>query len=105
MDDEITGQFVKNFLENLDITKYIWIGATDRDEEGTWRWVDGKEMKYTDWKKGEPNPKKMHDQDCLRIATSKHEKYPEGWTDGECSKLHTFLCEYPEAVIHSHHEL
>ena len=31
------------------------IGFTDKDAEGTWQWVNGEEVTYTNWLTGEPN--------------------------------------------------
>jgi len=33
----------------------IWIGFTDRDVEGTWRWITTEPVVYTNWSGGEPN--------------------------------------------------
>jgi hypothetical protein len=32
-----------------------WLGASDRAQEGAWRWVTGEPMTYTNWGPGEPN--------------------------------------------------
>ena len=32
-----------------------WIGMTDRDGEGQWRWSSGEPVTYTNWIQGEPN--------------------------------------------------
>jgi hypothetical protein len=41
----------------LDLTngKGGWIGASDEQEEGKWRWVDGSGLEFQSWKGGEPN--------------------------------------------------
>lgn len=33
----------------------IWIGLTDDGTEGTWRWISGQPLIYTNWAPGEPN--------------------------------------------------
>ena len=42
--------FVSNFIAD-----YMWIGATDRDVEGQWKWISNEPMNYTNWANGEPN--------------------------------------------------
>ncbi|MDP2114658.1 MAG: HYR domain-containing protein, partial [Bacteroidota bacterium] len=34
---------------------YMWIGYTDRDVEGTFRWITDEPVTYTNWAPGEPN--------------------------------------------------
>jgi hypothetical protein len=33
----------------------LWIGLTDRKSEGTFEWVNGEPVNYTNWASGEPN--------------------------------------------------
>src|SRR6187401_188807 len=32
-----------------------WLGATDQEQEGVWRWVTGEPWEFTFWNVGEPN--------------------------------------------------
>ncbi|OPY90320.1 MAG: Lectin C-type domain protein [Syntrophus sp. PtaU1.Bin208] len=34
---------------------YLWIGFTDQAAEGTWVWISGEPVTYTNWAGGEPN--------------------------------------------------
>ncbi|HEX6916287.1 MAG TPA: HYR domain-containing protein [Chitinophagaceae bacterium] len=36
-------------------SQFIWIGFTDRDVEGTYRWITNEPIVYTNWNSGEPN--------------------------------------------------
>jgi len=57
--------FVSNiFLKNSpwsiraaasDIENNHWIGLSDKDNEGTYRWISGEPVTYTNWASNEPN--------------------------------------------------
>ena len=42
------------FVSNM-IASQIWIGLTDRDQEGTFKWISNEPVSYTNWAPGEPN--------------------------------------------------
>lgn len=54
-----------NILEAAGTTsrQVLWLGAS-RQSDGTFRWVDGDELSYTDWMTGEPN-NETGDEDYL----------------------------------------
>lgn len=35
--------------------KNLWLGATDAEQEGNWKWITGEAWGYTRWQPGEPN--------------------------------------------------
>ena len=39
----------QDFIANLEKDITLWIGGTDEETVGRWRWVDGSAMKYTAW--------------------------------------------------------
>ncbi|XP_039991833.1 C-type lectin domain family 10 member A-like [Xiphias gladius] len=80
----------------------LWIGMTDAEEEGDWRWVDGSKVTsdaqmYWLSRPGmgaEPDDWKLDDplgEDCGHIDTS--ENALKSWMDGSCEKPYRWICE------------
>ena len=87
----ITSQDVQDFLFEtfgpFEETQ-VWIGANDKDNEGTWKWEKGEDWGYTNWKDGEPNGGSS--KDCVFI-----ERDRDGvWKDDSCDKddVHGYIC-------------
>ncbi|XP_077965039.1 C-type lectin domain family 4 member M-like isoform X4 [Gasterosteus aculeatus] len=70
--------------------KRSWIGLTDRETEGTWKWVDGTELKERYWTTGEPNSYLGSNEDCgeMKFYEEQH-----NWNDLECSYKNFWICE------------
>ncbi len=51
----INDQAEADFIAALSDDRYMFLGATDRDEEGSWKWVDGTPWGFTNWLQGQPN--------------------------------------------------
>ena len=54
----------------------FWIGLTDVDTEGRWRWADGKPVAYTNWAVDEPN--NVHDGEHYGVMNW---RVPGVWND------------------------
>lgn len=77
----------------------VWFGASDREENGSWRWPDGTlfytgtangaavDQRYINWKSGEPSDGSGF-QNCGLLDAA----YGR-WMDRECSSLRPFVCE------------
>ncbi|XP_030289425.1 CD209 antigen-like protein E [Sparus aurata] len=69
----------------------VWIGLTDREEEGTWRWVDGSVLNSTAfWRKGKPNGQHGGGMKCVDTYWYSEER---SWSDEYCARQHHWICE------------
>ncbi|XP_060771615.1 C-type lectin domain family 4 member M-like [Neoarius graeffei] len=78
-------EFILNFLGS---SRRAWIGLSDRDTEGEWKWVDGTPLTTVYWLDGEPN--NAGDEDCAENLYSSDKK---GWNDLPCSQNQLWICE------------
>ncbi|XP_077952094.1 collectin-12 [Gasterosteus aculeatus] len=69
---------------------YFWMGLTDREEENVWRWLDGSEPAFTNWKPGQPDDwghGHGTGEDCVGLI---HEGL---WNDAFCEDQINYICE------------
>ena len=64
------------------INKNFWIGLTDLDSEGHFKWLSGKPVNYTNWLSGEPNNQghRGGPEDCAHIGLGNF------WNDMTCEE-------------------
>ena len=73
---------------------HLWIGGSDLEEEGVWKWADCSPWNFTYWRSGEPN--NFHGaQDCINY-------HPEDrkWDDYQCNSKARFVCRQRK-ICHS----
>ncbi|XP_058864268.1 CD209 antigen-like protein B isoform X3 [Acipenser ruthenus] len=51
------------YLQDKGPAKELWLGLSDSDNEGTWKWLDGRVVEKRLWHKGEPNNYE-NNEDC-----------------------------------------
>ncbi|XP_049900124.1 CD209 antigen-like protein C isoform X2 [Epinephelus moara] len=68
----------------------MWIGLTDRETEGVWKWVDGTSLTTSFWHSGEPNSYEGTNEDY--VAVNYHD-YKNSWNDLECIIKNFWICE------------
>uniref|UniRef100_A0A8C1GVQ8 Uncharacterized protein n=1 Tax=Cyprinus carpio TaxID=7962 RepID=A0A8C1GVQ8_CYPCA len=73
-------EFAKRFSNGNE----FWIGLTDSDKEGNWKWVDGSTLTSGFWRSGEPNGKSG--ENCVVSFSS-------GWRDHPCNNAFRWICE------------
>ncbi|KAL3066795.1 hypothetical protein OYC64_016695 [Pagothenia borchgrevinki] len=76
----------ENFLSQFHET--MWIGLTDLETEGTWKWVDGTPMTERYWGPGEPNGRTS--ENCGDI---KQYDLGKRWNDANCNIKVCWTCE------------
>jgi hypothetical protein len=84
IEDAPTQTFLAEFSKGLE----LWIGVTDEKVEGLWVWVNGNEMKYAAWDRGEPNGGRREN-----YATMKR----RAWNDvPDHTSAVGFICEWKD---------
>ncbi|KAM8934283.1 asialoglycoprotein receptor 1-like [Pelodytes ibericus] len=75
------------FIQGL-VTRTSWIGLSDRDLEGDWRWVDGTPYDTAPkfWILNQPN--NAGNEDCVTVSPG------AGWNDDKCLKAYSSVCEH-----------
>ncbi|XP_015671217.1 hepatic lectin [Protobothrops mucrosquamatus] len=86
----ITNQYEQNFLETETRSQRFWIGLSDHNTEGQWRWVDNTDYRtsFKNWLEGEPNDN-SNNEDCGEL-------YEAGkWNDVSCNTKKFYVCKKP----------
>uniref|UniRef100_A0A8C1Y980 C-type lectin domain-containing protein n=1 Tax=Cyprinus carpio TaxID=7962 RepID=A0A8C1Y980_CYPCA len=68
----------------------VWIGLSDRENEGIMKWVDNSPLKQGGWLKGEPNDQNAN-EDCIELMPSN--PVLNNWNDLPCSAKRNVFCE------------
>ncbi|XP_042281475.1 CD209 antigen-like protein C isoform X1 [Thunnus maccoyii] len=72
-----------------------WIGLTDRDEEGTWKWIDGTPLTLRYWTTNQPDngggDPQWGEEDCAHIRAEG--KTGDNWNDRSCNTSLRWICE------------
>ena len=100
----ITSKEEQEYIEKL-ISKYnnekarFWMGATDEEKEGVWKWITGEEFSYTNWGEKEPDSF-FSSQNYMLMHGYELETYGikfGQWDDvSNTDKATYFICEWDE---------
>ena len=90
----ITSAEENDFVHRLAQGANIWLGGTDTKVEGTFEWISGEALTYSNWAPGEPNNGNgKGNQDYMHM-------YSNGiWDDVNKDIVKTFVCEWDEIEI------
>ncbi|KAL4223493.1 hypothetical protein ACF0H5_016964 [Mactra antiquata] len=79
---------VKINKESPDRSIRIWLGASDLEKEGVWKWQTSKQpITYQKWNKGEPNGRMR--ENCLHFYEGSGT-----WNDIPCDRTFNYICEF-----------
>uniref|UniRef100_A0A673KJP5 C-type lectin domain-containing protein n=1 Tax=Sinocyclocheilus rhinocerous TaxID=307959 RepID=A0A673KJP5_9TELE len=88
----------QDFVKNNTVKREFWIGVTDIDVEGNWKWVDGKSSTehlmlictFRFWASREPSGGRV--ENC---AVTYLTQWPDllGWLDVKCNNAYQWICE------------
>nr|AGT37609.1 C-type lectin [Lutjanus sanguineus] len=78
---------------------YYWIGLTDAEEEGTWKWVDNSTITTSFWntEKGEPDNNVSggkEGEDCAVV-----DSFTKTWYDVPCDFSYPRICQKDATVL------
>ncbi|KAA0703960.1 Collectin-12 Collectin placenta protein 1 [Triplophysa tibetana] len=74
----------QGFFQKMSDGISLWIGLSDSDEEGRWKWVDNSTLTSGSWYPGEPNGRTK--ENCVI-------SYKSVWYDYPCTTGFRFICE------------
>ena len=87
------------FAAHPDFNDTIFLGGTDQDLEGSWRWLNYKAWSFTNFPEGEPNG--GTEENCLEMVSYDEEDRKAGWwNDIHCTndKSRAFVCAYDNGL-------
>ncbi|XP_035699356.1 uncharacterized protein LOC118431996 [Branchiostoma floridae] len=95
--DQATNDFLVNLKNEVDGTSWFWLGADDKNDEGTWQYADGEPFgSYRNWFPGEPN-QAGGNEDCLMMFESPRNM----WNDQGCATKQKFICQIKMPIVDS----
>ncbi len=86
----------QEFIAGLADGRYLSLGATDKEAEGEWKWINGAPFDYTAWMSGQPN---NYGSEEHYLATYDEGLWVDVATEGRDFWMPTgFICEWQGAA-------
>jgi hypothetical protein len=87
----VTSKKEHDFVVKLISGKVTWLGGTDAETEGQWRWITGEPFQFRAWLPGEPN-NVMGREHALTYGG--YDRGRVGWVDWYLEGRASFVCEW-----------
>jgi hypothetical protein len=73
---------IESILSQNGLSRWLWAGASDADQESLWKWVTGETWSYSRWASGEPSGARleMHSGENYLVLNQPHQVYSH-WND------------------------
>ena len=73
---------IESILSQNGLSRWLWAGASDADQESLWKWVTGETWSYSRWASGEPSGARleMHSGENYLVLNQPHQVYSY-WND------------------------
>ncbi|KAL7855915.1 hypothetical protein AOLI_G00195190 [Acnodon oligacanthus] len=89
----INSQEEQEFINKTVGSSEAWIGLTDTESEGVWKWVDNTTLATGFWWKGEPNDYNSNEDCVLTGFRGAGSERVSNWADDPCSSSQRGICE------------
>jgi|GEM_PF-6611852 len=80
--------FIARMVRDAGVFEAVWLGITDKEEEGVWKAVTSENLAFRNWFMGEPNGR--HFENYANLGWSS----PETWNDASAHARHAFVIEF-----------
>ena len=87
----VTSKATDDYITAESRDKFTWIGGSDKESEGTWKWSDGSTWEFTNWgtigRNRVQQPNNRPNQHCLE-----YQREDWKWNDNHCNTQRNFVC-------------
>lgn len=80
--------------------KHYWLGGTDVENEGEWKWVTGEAWTFEGWCDNEPNNDYDGTEDYLGTYTNTYQ-----WNDYRNNEKQNFICEFEKKDVQNTNDI